>query len=100
MNLTSKGGQQVGIFPGHAAGQQSDEVLVEGHAEVVVDKAGCKERHKPALLGLVLQHCLLLLLLLANPSTKLTAHSRVTDSNDNGKVEVAVGHVDDSHSAA
>ena len=51
MNLTAKGGQQVRVFPCLAAGQQSDEVLVEGHAEVVVDKAGCKERHQPALLG-------------------------------------------------
>ena len=62
MNLAAKGGQQVRIFPSHASCQQSDEVLVEGHAEVVVDKASCKEMHQPPLLGLVLQHCLFLLL--------------------------------------
>ena len=82
VNLASKGGQQVGIFPSHASGQQPDEVVVESHAEVVVDEAGCEERHQPPLLGLILQHCLLFF----NPaSAKLATDGRVTDGNDKSK---------------
>ena len=97
VHLAAQCCQQVGILPGHPAGEKADEVFVEGHAEVVVDETGGKVGHQSAPLGLILKHRLLLL---ATNATKLTTNGGVANSDDNGEVEVAVRHVDDPNAAS